>query len=75
MEQHPDGDSDGLHVSVRSFALHLSLSSLYVVNDGLLDDRNFKVVALLVPNRGQTCDFVKLDCEVTHINCIIYHVP
>jgi hypothetical protein len=68
VEEDLDGDFDGLHVAVCSFPLDLAFPGLDVVDDGLFDDGDPKIVALFVAFWGEPGELVELDGEVSDID-------
>jgi len=68
MEQHSNGNTNGLHITIISLTFHLSLSGLDIVNNGLFEDGDFKVIALSISLWGESCDFIKFDGIMSNVN-------
>ena len=45
MEKNSDRNSNGLHISIGSLPFDFSLPGLHIVDDGLLDDRDFEIIS------------------------------
>jgi hypothetical protein len=69
MEEHSNGKFDVLHISIGSLGEDLVLSSLDVVDDGLLNEGDLEVEALAVDLWGEAAgEFIELDGIVTHVD-------
>ena len=50
VEKYPDGNTNSLHISISSFTLDFSLSSLNIIDDRFLNKRKPKIIALTISN-------------------------